>query len=58
MTLEVFFSLLLDAAAIWASVRAARMFRASKPLPRDNWRPSDDDARSGRRVTLNMGPRR
>jgi hypothetical protein len=36
---------------------ARRLRRGWKPLPMQNWKPSDDDARSGRRITLMMFPK-
>lgn len=52
------FVLLYDAAVVafaWWVVR--RVKRGHRPLPMHNWKPSDDDARSGRRITLFIYPK-
>lgn len=36
---------------------ARRLRRGWRPLPMQNWKPSDDDARSGRRITLFIYPK-
>jgi hypothetical protein len=50
------FALLFDAFVIAFVVATVRYLRR-RPAPLENWRPSDDDARSGRRVTLFMRPK-
>lgn len=51
------FVLLFDALALFVVWRVWRHLNR-KPDPIDNWRPSFDDSRSGRRITLFMRPRR
>jgi hypothetical protein len=52
------FALLFDFAVVVTVVFIARRLRRGlKPLPLHNWRPSDDDARSGRRITLFIYPK-
>lgn len=50
------FALLFDFAVIVAVLLIARVLRR-KPLPLHNWKPSEDDARSGRRITLFIYPK-
>lgn len=45
------FALLFDAAVVLVVCGLVRHLRR-RPAPVENYRPSDDDARSGRRVTL------
>lgn len=52
----VFLALLLDVTAVVVAVLVARYLRR-RPLPQHNYRPSSDDARSGRRVTLLVYPK-
>lgn len=53
-------ALLFDAAVfVIVALIARRLRRGSKPLPQHNWSPSeDDDARSGRRITLFIYPKK
>lgn len=52
------FVLLYDAAVVCFVVFVARkVSRALRPLPHHNYRPSDDDARSARRITLFIYPK-
>lgn len=53
--IEVTLALLLDLLAVVFAVLVARHLRR-RPLPQQNYRPSDD-ARSGRRVTLFIYPK-
>lgn len=47
----VFLVILLDVVAIAVAVCVARALRRPyRPSARANWRPSDNDARSGRRI--------
>lgn len=51
------FALLFDLAVVLVVVWVARYLRRGpRPLPQQNWRPSDD-ARSGRRLTLFIRPK-
>lgn len=50
------FALLFDAAVVVVVCGLVRRLRR-RPGPLENWRPSEDDARSGRRVTLFTRPR-
>lgn len=53
------FALLFDALVVAVVVAIARYLRrTARPLPQQNYRPSEDDARSGRRVTLLIYPRK
>lgn len=52
------FALLFDFAVVVLVVLIARRVRRTlKPMPLHNWKPSDDDARSGRRITLFIYPK-
>jgi hypothetical protein len=53
------FALLFDAVVVAVVVAIVRYLRrTARPQPVQNWRPSDDDARSGRRITLFIYPKR
>lgn len=53
------FALLFDAACLTGAVLIARRLRRGwKPQPLHNYRPSDDDERSGRRITLFIYPKK
>lgn len=54
--IEIVFAVVLDLVAIVVAVLVARHLRR-RPLPQQNYRPSLDDARSGRRVTLFIYPK-
>lgn len=52
------YALLFDAFVAFVLVLIARRLRRGwKPAPVHNWKPSDDDARSGRRITLFIYPK-